>query len=1066
MAASAAAIEIELRDLAGRVIDRAFTSVGRNGPLPLAGLTELALTHCPAVWRDNRTTALETVLRAAIDRLPHTEALKDSTMPLRAAVCMLYNIDAPDLGVRKIPLDDVVDQKLYGHLRAELVRVAKPAAEDSTIRETFNKIRRRLARILTDPNFDLTPGDGPHTTTDTRPDGHTAGQMLVTPVLTDGFVARPHYETLIRSRRDAGQRLIWLHGDAGTGKSRLARAAHRDLVNDDQVPVLHAGDRGRLEREATALLATAGVPVQTINPTNLWPTVGAFLSSDQAPPVVVLDDLPPDSDILDLLGAPACTILMVTSRNAPPARYNENAVRVGELAPDELRDMLASRLPDVDENARDQLATTLGGRPLAIEHSASFLRETGMSVAEYCTALTTEPGAVLDAAGQQYGQTLTAVYQLTLERLASSFDVLRALDLIVFTAPGIMTPGVLVEAWADGVELPEAVRQAGDVDEEYIRSASLWTAAWPGVTTIEPTRLPRISALAQVRLHAAIRRLDEYGLIRSEGGVLVMHPLTRTILRELRQDQADNIYDRLIRAVYDTVVAERWSGGDALSLSRLWWAPHLRAAVARAGSDVDRLLNAPTDEVIRTATLAAMMIRAYRQAGLPVRDIYREVTPALAAASVRHSHRNAPIPDEQALTKALHDILLEIHEWLVLEKGFDTSIDSFPHPGREPTGAQRWFANSARLRYPTEWQLAHHVANPAERERAARETYTAAQASNSGPRQLRQAAEAAMAVAACAHDAAQWPEAIAALERAYGCYLQVGANVEAIRGAMDAARRLSRTHLRAGHIDDAGAWVVRVLNEVYLPRSESSYNGKPSPFKLRDVLLELQLQQAKVEVELAAALRDWDRPDFDVEPSTIHEFAGARFARTNQALGALLRTDARRLVPEYVMYLFRLLALTGQERDHAPVRQLAEWFERDGLDYQHDLLSLQLATMGVLAVAAWVSVPDEHLDELLAGQPAQVAEVAMQTRGNRQELGDALYDLAHKVGTVHRNRYWHARGLAATVLLGTEAGRADAWITAVRDELEQVATAIQRPDLIESVDGFATTNSGLWLYGY
>ena len=86
-------------------------------------------------------------------------------------------------------------------------------------------------------------------------------------------------------------------------------------------------------------------------------------------------------------------------------------------------------------------------------------------------------------------------------------------------------------------------------------------------------------------------------------------------------------------------------------------------------------------------------------------------------------------------------------------------------------------------------------------------------------------------------------------------------------------------------------------------------------------------------------------------------------------------------------------------------------------------------------------------------------------RDNPIELGDHYYTTAYAMRT-HQNSYWHARGLAAALIIGIVTEREQSWVDAVRAELDEVATRIGRADWIDKVDSFGDTNIGLWLLGY
>lgn len=288
--------------------------------------------------------------------------------------------------------------------------------------------------------------------------------------------------------------------------------------------------------------------------------------------------------------------------------------------------------------------------------------------------------------------------------------------------------------------------------------------------------------------------------------------------------------------------------------------------------------------------------------------------------------------------------------------------------------------------------------------------------------------------------------------------------MECVRGAMDAARRLSRVHLRSGNLVEARAWLQRAIREVYQPRCVATFNDRPSPFRLRDALLDSQFEQARVELELTSALLKWDGFDSGADDD-IAAFARPRFNAAARAIQTVKRIGAQRLVPEFTMHAFRLAALL-QEREHDPVKALEAWFESDGLTYQSVLLQLQVAVFLAPGVALLLEADASEIDEFATEQPADAATFAHLVQQERAELGDSHYQLARQIGDVHHNPYWYARGLCAAAIVGTAADRESSWLRNVRDEMERAAIAISREDWIEKVDNFDRSNIGLWLLGY
>ena len=213
----------------------------------------------------------------------------------------------------------------------------------------------------------------------------------------------------------------------------------------------------------------------------------------------------------------------------------------------------------------------------------------------------------------------------------------------------------------------------------------------------------------------------------------------------------------------------------------------------------------------------------------------------------------------------------------------------------------------------------------------------------------------------------RWQDAIAALEHAFTCYIKIYGDIDAIRGAIDAGRRLSRVYLRAGpsvasrtaestsYLDEATEWLARAW-EIKKRRSDVIVNDRHSRFRLHDVLLDAQLEQVWTQIELTRQLLIWDNldEDDDLSPEVLSQFVSepyrypngsmSRYSRldeAHQALSLLQRIKGLRLVPEFRMHIIRLCALAQDPSALKHIENLEAWFERDGLRHQADLLAVQ-----------------------------------------------------------------------------------------------------------------------------
>ena len=221
--------------------------------------------------------------------------------------------------------------------------------------------------------------------------------------------------------------------------------------------------------------------------------------------------------------------------------------------------MIRSRLPGVQDVDINRLTSMLDGRPLAIEHSCLLLRRTRMPVADYCVALFRQPAHILKVAGDMHARTLTRVYELVVEHLAESPEATRALDYILFTAPGLLTEDMLSFLWVDSVVVTSSKMAAEALHSSNAHVVSLLDARrWPDATLLKPAQLVYVDPVTTADLNAGLGVLTDFGVIRSEDGRIVMHQLTRAILRELRHDQAADVHERVRNTVDELLGIDEW----------------------------------------------------------------------------------------------------------------------------------------------------------------------------------------------------------------------------------------------------------------------------------------------------------------------------------------------------------------------------------------------------------------------------------------------------------------------------------------------------------------------------
>ncbi|MEH0929641.1 hypothetical protein [Micromonospora sp. CPCC 205558] len=1089
--AQARPVEDQIADELGAVAQRLVGGVFTPGDeRSVPALSALAQRHFSDRWpeavgpEDERavevaqakSAVLADMLRIAADRLEK----HFGNITAEEAALRLFNLDGG--GTSRPDITPVVvygiSGRRFSEVRDDLLARAGFTEKRHRPSDKIRALRQSLARVLTDPAFPFKPVDNIRTAT----------ALAVRSTLEDKYVPRSEYEELIRRHRDSGSTCIWLWGDAGTGKTRLARAVNRDRLVERAVPVLTPADQKSFDDQMAQLVLQSGVNGGEINAVTVKGLFIAQLGKGKLPKALVFDEMP-DDGLADTLGSVAHGSFLIFTSIRRPARFKGSTLELRSMAIAESEQMVRSRLPGAQDSDVERLVAMLAGRPLAIEHSCSFLRSTGMSVPEYCLALTDQPARILDLAGNPTGRTLTKVYELTLSGLAGSPDTLRALDYILFTEPGVLTVDMLAFLWADSVTIrsPEMAQAALRSMNSHVRS-TLDAHHWPGVELQKPAQIAYVDPASTAILRGALLELADFGIIRSERDQIVVHQLTRTILRELRRDQATNVYERIRSTVDELLSIDQWEPGEPLMADMLPWAPHVVRAVSPFDVEAANAVESMSvNEVKRVARLGAMLVRAYWQTGISINVAMNSVKHLYAIVATRTLWTGYNDEERKQLFSRFFGFYNEMMTVAIIDAGFSRKMDG-AFTLTEVSAEQRRQASGIRLRYDTEWELSHSLVRFEDSDKP----YRAPALDGFDLERTKGSADNAMLRSRAYYDQCRWRDTIAALEHAFTCYIRIGGDLGAVRGAIDAARRLARTHLRAGpaavesaatrmaHLDQADKWLDEGL-EVMRRRSLALVNDKPSRFLLYDKLLEAQFVQVRTEIALTRQLMAWDDdPDLDEErlPETVAAFVTepyrlangnlsdySRLQEAEQAFELLQRIRGLRLVPELRMHLVRLHMMAADPRAEQHIGNLRDWFARDQLNYQADLLATQVLTLSTSATALLL-MPDgldllsqtEHLSD-------QAHEEIRAVRENSAAVADHYYAAAHGMRT-HRNPYWHARGLAAALIIGMVSGRERTWIDGVRAELERAATAIGRTDWVERANAYGEANGGLWLLGY
>jgi hypothetical protein len=311
-------------------------------------LAEIVSTLVRDTWDDDRTRALLVVMRRAIRKLPNDHP-KQSRLTWR-------EIGEIMCGLRSVEMKEEHEHKRGYNRSLQGVRyqLIPPSLDETWVKRNITRpLRTRLAEILLAFEPELTSiANG------------SAGLA--------GYVPRPALHDAFNQLVARGEKLIVLVGQAGMGKTWLARAlttgpdgsAPRIRVIDSKL------DTGDLQAALASHSMESKAPI-TGEPKEF---LASLTCGSQAPDFVVLDNLGSAEELRAHIPTTTRSVVVATCRtrgeNPPEAcRF----LPVGRMETAEAVALVANRAPHLSEPDATELAKVLGAYPLVLHHACALL---------------------------------------------------------------------------------------------------------------------------------------------------------------------------------------------------------------------------------------------------------------------------------------------------------------------------------------------------------------------------------------------------------------------------------------------------------------------------------------------------------------------------------------------------------------------------------------------------------------------------------------------------------------------------------------------------------------------
>lgn len=383
---------------------------------------------------------------------------------------------------------------------------------------------------------------GPQPTDDPPPTDETSTSRTDASTDDPPLIDRREYMDVIQAYIDADQLLVCIWGEPGTGKTVLAEQVVRTLAQNEPVVRLRAADPDILRDDIVDLLIAEGMEPTNWSEPYSHSMLRRALESLPRCKAVILDNVDDEELIWRLVPKSPHVPVLITMRNEPQTA-DIKKLELHDFTEQQACIFIDRYLNDLKDKERLALARVLGCRPLALDHAVRFVRYTdSVTVHDLIVKLATSVAEGLDLLTHPADHTrnLVILYKLILEGVAGEPTTQHVLD------------SFLAIAGKGGME---------DRDLLYFfMQSGLGGASDP------------------IRFNSGLRALAVRGLLREErhqgrrngDRLLVMHPLTYDLLRDLRAPVPFEIEYRYLEFLTSDEVEESFTGSISSGIAHAW----------------------------------------------------------------------------------------------------------------------------------------------------------------------------------------------------------------------------------------------------------------------------------------------------------------------------------------------------------------------------------------------------------------------------------------------------------------------------------------------------------------